>query len=303
MSRDSAVSGVEVSVAAADSGLLCERLRERTARHHPSGERLNTSLHTVVRMEHAPARAFVKLHHYSGAWPAVRRAYGLYCDLRPADVVALKKPAKASDLRLVGVAAFGVPAQTKVLTSLCAGHKAVELSRLVLVDEVAKNGESWFLTRAMRLVRVDLGVSAVIAYSDPQPRTTLDGRLVSPGHVGVIYQALGAEYLGRGSPRTHYIDAHGRVLAPRTLSKIRTQERGARAAERDLVMRGADVRRPGEAPSDWLRRVRPSFRRERSPGCHRYLWRWDEKGCRIALPLPWAFPRLLQGASGAHPRS
>lgn len=262
----------------------CQRWKERRPRYRPSGTRIDTSMHTVARMKHAPARAFVELHHYSGSWPAVRAAYGLY-----------------RDLRLVGVAAFGVPAQAKVLTSLCAGHEGVELSRLVLLDEVAGNGESWFLTRAMRLVRAELGVSAIIAYSDPQPRTALDGRVVSPGHVGVIYQALGAEYIGRGSPRTQYLDAQGRVLSPRTLSKILGQRKGSRAAERDLVMRGADVRRPGEAPADWLRRVRPSFRRERSPGCYRYLWRWDEKGCRIALPLPWAFPRLLQGASDAHP--
>jgi hypothetical protein len=56
------------------------------------------------------------------------------------------------------------------------------------------------------------------------------------------------------------------------------------------VVRGVELD-PHEAPADWLRRALSRFRMIRHPGCHRYLWRWDARGRRIALPLPWSFPR------------
>lgn len=255
----------------------CQRWNERRARYRPSGERINPARYTVARMAEAPAKAFVREHHYSGSWPAARLAVGLY-----------------DGARLVGVAAFAVPAQPKVLTVLCAGHEGVELSRLVLLDSVPGDGESWFTARAMRIARDELGVSAIISYSDPVPRTTIHGAPVTPGHVGIIYQALNAEYLGLGSPRTLYLDADGRAFSPRTLSKITAQDKGSRAAERELVLRGAEPRRHGEAPADWLARMLPRFRRIRHPGCHRYLWRWDARGRRIALPLASSFPRAVE---------
>jgi hypothetical protein len=252
----------------------CQRWSERQARYRPAGERINPARYTVARMPQTPARDFVSRHHYLGSWPAARLSVGLY-----------------EGASLVGVAAFAVPAQPKVLTSLCAGHEGVELSRLVLLDSVPGDGESWFTARAMRIARDELKVDAIISYSDPVARTTIHGAPVTPGHVGIVYQALGAEYLGLGSPRTLYLDDDGRAFSPRTLSKISAEDKGARAAERELVIRGAEPRRPHEAPADWLRRALSRFRMIRHPGCHRYLWRWDARGRRIALPLPWSFPR------------
>lgn len=272
------VRGVELDphaqATATAAGLPCQRWSERQARYRPAGERITPSRYTVAAMSQAPARAFVQVHHYMGSWPAVRLSVGLY-----------------DGARLVGVAAFGVPAQPKVLTSLCAGHEGVEISRLVLLDSVPGDGESWFTARAMRIARDELEVNAIISYSDPLPRTTIRGAPVTPGHVGIVYQALNAEYLGLGSPRTLYLDDDGRAFSPRTLSKIKAQDKGARAAERELVNRGAEPRRPGEAPADYLTRALSRFRMIRHPGCHRYLWRWDARGRRIALPLPWSFPR------------
>jgi hypothetical protein len=252
----------------------CQRWSERQARYRPAGERITPARYTVARMPQTPARDFVSRHHYLGSWPAARLSVGLY-----------------EGASLVGVAAFAVPAQPRVLTSLCAGHEGVELSRLVLLDSVPGDGESWFTARAMRIARDELKVDAIISYSDPVARTTIHGAPVTPGHVGIVYQALGAEYLGLGSPRTLYLDDDGRAFSPRTLSKISAEHKGARAAERELVLRGAEPRRPSEAPADWLRRALSRFRMIRHPGCHRYLWRWDARGRRIALPLPWSFPR------------
>ena len=57
---------------------------------------------------------------------------------------------------------------------------AVELGRLVLLDEVPGNGESWFIARCFELLRRE-GIVGVLSFSDPVPRTTADGRKVLPG--------------------------------------------------------------------------------------------------------------------------
>src|SRR5262245_917910 len=44
------------------------------------------------------------------------------------------------------------------------------------------------------------GVRGVVSLSDPVPRRTVAGELVFPGHVGTIYQASNAAYLGRTTP-------------------------------------------------------------------------------------------------------
>jgi hypothetical protein len=45
------------------------------------------------------------------------------------------------------------------------------------------------------------GVRGVVSFSDPVPRRTAAGDLVFPGHIGTIYQASNAGYLGRTTPR------------------------------------------------------------------------------------------------------
>ena len=249
----------------------CQRWTERRERYRPAGERIDPSRHTVAEMEHAPARSFTERHHYSGTWPSVSRAWGLYRDRGP-----VWSP------ELVGVCALGVPAGPAVLSSYAGDAPALELSRLVLLDEVPGNGESWFVARVFRAA----GLGAVISYSDPLPRQAADGRVVTPGHVGVVYQALGAEYLGRTRPRRIYLDGHGRTISERALSKIRAQHRGCRAAEIDLVSRGADPRRWGEDPAAWLARVLPRFHAVRHPGQHIYRWAWAPVPTLPTLPYP-----------------
>lgn len=224
--------------------------------------------------QHREARAFVERHHYSGSWVAARRVYGLF------------RRVGCLRAHLAGVVAFSVPMQPASIAHHAGVAEGVELGRLVLLDEVGFNGESWFVARAMRALRAELPeLRAVLSYSDPLPRETLDGQLVTPGHVGQVYQALGAAYVGRGRAEWIHLDAQGRTLSRRALSKIRLGERGWEPAAARLVAAGADPRRPGEEPRAWLARVLPSFRRVRHPGNHAYVWRLD--GERLAsLPYP-----------------
>lgn len=260
----------------------CQRWHERRPRYRPSGERINPALHTVAAMTgHADARRFVEAHHYLSSWPSVSLPVGLY-----------------RGTRLVGVCTFGIPAQARVFGALAPGHAALELSRLVLLDEVPGDGESWFVARAMAIARRECGVTAIVSYSDPLTRTTATGEPVCPGHVGVVYQALGAEYKGRGGARRIWLDPNGRTLSDRALSKIRNGEKGCTTEEGRLRSLGADPRRFAEEPAAWLARVLPTIARQvKHPGCHRYVWAWappkrpEAKPARLRLWEPEPYPR------------
>lgn len=225
------------------------------------------------------AKTFVERHHYSGSYPAARARAGLY---------------RGRDL--VGVAVFSVPMHESIVPRYlsCPPAKGVELGRLVLLDEVPFNAESWFLARAFRLVRAELGLLGVFAYSDPVRRTALDGRVVLPGHVGTIYQAFNGAHLGRGRARTMLLDRHGRVFAPRALSKIRNEERGKDYAMRALEGAGAPPRERGEDGRAYVARVLrgPTFRRVRHPGNYIYAWHFER---RLASTAP--FPKRGGAAS------
>jgi hypothetical protein len=80
------------------------------------------------------------------------------------------------------------------------GTESVELGRFVLLDEVPFNGETWMLGQC---------------FSDPFPRTDSSGREVFRGHLGTIYRAHNARYLGRGTPRTLRLLPDGSVLSER----------------------------------------------------------------------------------------
>src|SRR5262249_3474031 len=126
------------------------------------------------------ARGFVETHHYSASYPAARWRFGLYCHGR-----------------LVGAAVFSHPSNDRTLTAVFPGKPtdSVELGRLVLLDEVPGNGESWFVARCFEQLKAD-GILGVVSFSDPMPRARVDGPVVMPGHVGTVYQALSAAYLG-----------------------------------------------------------------------------------------------------------
>jgi hypothetical protein len=218
------------------------------------------------------AKGFVESHHYSGSYPPTRFRFGLY---HRAD--------------LVGVAVFSHPCNDKVLTSVfpAPATAAAELGRFVLLDHVPANGETWFLARTFELLRQDL--VGVVSFSDPIPRTATTGRVVFPGHVGTIYQAQNAAYLGRGPPRTLHLMPDGRVFSARAAQKIRKRERGWCYSAELLVEAGAP---PVEGdPAAWLRTWLPRLTRTiRHPGNHRYAWPID-RALRGRIPPARPYPK------------
>lgn len=79
--------------------------------------------------------------------------------------------------------------------------------------------------------------------------------MVKPGHVGTIYQASNATYLGRGTARTLVLLPDGTVLNARAISKVRAQERGHAHVERALLPFGAHPREVRDSPGWWLERA------------------------------------------------
>lgn len=257
-----------------------QRWRERRASYRPAGEPIDTSRFEVgpLQADLAEARAFVGRHHYQRTWPAARESFGLY----------------RSD-QLVGVAVFGVPMQSKVITGCLPGDPLdhVELSRFVLLDEVPGNGESWFLARCFALLRLH-GYRGVVSFSDPLPRSDSAGRVTTPGHVGCIYQAHNAVYLGQRARKTIYVLPDGRTFNGRTMSKLRGGEQGWRGAARQLQAYGAPEL--GRRPSDSARRAWATrwlgqlTTRVRHPGNHKYAWGLDRVTKRH-LPQSLPYPK------------
>ncbi len=228
-----------------------------------------------------PAKDFVCAHHYSVSFPAARFRFGLY-----------------RGAALVGVAVFSVPANDRVITNYLPGEAiaSVELGRLVLLDDVPANGESWFVARCFDLLRKE-GLVGVVSFSDPVPRTTSAGRVVLAGHAGITYQALNAVYAGTGKARVLRLLPDGSVFSDRAATKIRSGEKGARYASAQLVAAGAPPIDLETATDDarraWLRAAVAAVTRPlKHSGNYRYLWALDRRA-RRHLPASLPYPKLI----------
>lgn len=235
-----------------------QRWRDRRETYRPSGEVIDTSRYEVGDLALAPAREFVTRHHYSGSYPADRVRAGLY---RGAE--------------LVGVAVFSVPMSYRVFDCLgCPPDVAVELGRLVLLDDVPANGESWFIARCFEMLKAK-GYAGLVSFSDPVPRAALDGRVTHVGHIGVIYQASNAAYLGCTRTRTLRLLPDGTVFSDRSISKVRGHEVGWRYSVDQLVAHGAPEPRSTSVAAlrAWLPGALDRVTRKlRHTGNHKYAW-------------------------------
>ena len=233
----------------------------------------------------ATAKNYVVVHHYSATYPAAVHRYGMY-----------------EGGRLVGVAVLSVPAQKKVVTSvfpdLEAYSESLELGRFVLDDCVPANGESWFIARMFELA-ARAGVRGVVSFADPVARTDVNNNTIFVGHIGVIYMASNAQYLGRGTPRTLLLLPDGHVLNDRTLQKIRGQECGSHYSEQVLVNLGASPRQEQEDPKVWLSQALKDIgvRRLYHGGNHRYAFRIGPKRKLVRIGLvSHAYPKTGDGS-------
>lgn len=264
---------------------LCQRWRggQHSWRHRSEGGFDPAAYEVAPIDEDKAVKAFVVGHHYSASYPSAKLRYGLY-----------------GAGELVGVAVLSIPTNDKSLTNvfpgLVANYESTELGRFVLLDEVPANAESWFLAQAFRLAAAQ-GIRGVLSCSDPLPRRAIDGRLIVPGHVGTIYQATNARYLGRQTARTLWVFPDGTTLNARSIQKIRKGERGAAYVEALLVSHGAVARGRDENPTIWLKRAKAAAgaTNARHRGNHRFAFvlgrthterRQVERALAAAQPYP-----------------
>lgn len=253
---------------------LSQRWRKRRTSFRPAREVIDTSRYEVAALAgDSAAKAFVQEHHYSGTYPAARYRFGLF-----------------RGGALQGVAVFSHPCNDAVLTSVFPGEacESVELGRLVLLDEVPFNGETWFIARAFHHLRRE-GLRGVVSFADPLPRRTADGTVTTPGHVGQIYQAQNGVYLGRSTPRTLHLLPDGSTFSARAAQKVRRQERGWRYAVEQLVAAGAQP--PSGDLGPWLCGAMSALVTVRHPGNHRYAWAFSRGEQRALSAVRLPYPR------------
>lgn len=239
----------------------CQRWNtgQHSWRHRSEGG-FDASRYDAAAIDENMAKGFVVGHHYSGTYPAASQRYGLF-----------------EGDELVGVTVLSVPVQAKVLTSafetLVPYEESLEIGRLVMLDRVPGNGESFFLGRVFRLAAAE-GIRGLLSMSDPMPRRNAAGELIKPGHVGVIYKASNATYLGRATPRSLVVLPDGAILNARSMQKVRAQSRGHGHVERLLIAHGARPMRSGDKPAVWLAEALDEVRarRVRHKGNHRYAF-------------------------------
>lgn len=261
-----------------------QRWRKRLATYRDPGEQIRTADYEVAAIadDNTP-KAFVEQHHYSHKFPSARFRFGLY--------------SRRGELE--GVAVFSHPCSDKVLTNvfpMVPARQSVELGRFVLLDSVAGNGETWFLGRCFEQLRA-VGLFGVVSFSDPVARSAADGGTVFPGHLGTIYQAHNAVYLGRATPRTLKLLPDGTSYHARTTQKVRKGERGIAYAVEQLRRFGAP---PLEGnPVEWLAHWSAKLTRNfRHPGNHRYAWALNKRD-RRHLTAVAPYPKQLDARRAA----
>jgi hypothetical protein len=143
--------------------------------------------------------------------------------------------------------------------------------------------------------------------SDPLPRR-LAGRLVMPGHVGIVYQALGFRYTGRGTGRTLTLLPDGSALPARSAQKVRRIEPGAFGVVQRLVRLGASpMGRDGQRdPARWLAEAldQVGARKVRHRGNHRYVVPIGDRAARRQVGIGLEarpFPKRADPAEGELP--
>lgn len=224
-----------------------QRWRLRRSIFVPNSTEIDPRDYTVAAIEPKTARAFVQEHHYLRSFPASQFAAGLF-----------------RARTLVGACVFATPSNDAVITThtgLIDPRTGTTLARLILLDDIPGNAETYFVARAKRLLRQEKPhIEAFVSYADE-----------TVGHIGQIYAALSGSYRGRTRFRQRHFIGNLQI-AERSLSKITLEEPGGEGAARQLLAAGAHERHPSETPGQWIARLRRDQQlvSRRSPGLHVY---------------------------------
>ena len=127
---------------------------------------------TVRLVERKTVRDFIEKWHYSNS---INGCIADYC-------YALFKPCG----EMAGAMFFGRMAMANQWKRFSENEsEVIELRRLCCIDDTPKNTESFFIGRALRLLKKDWGKGIVVSYADKEY-----------GHSGVIYKASNFKMIG-----------------------------------------------------------------------------------------------------------
>ena len=148
----------------------------------------------VSRMPFYLASRYIIANHYSRTMPPTMAAYGLF---------------EEGYDNLIGACVFGTGMSPEIRQKPLGKEYeelVFELVRVHILDVTPKNTESWFISRAMKMFKVDHPQALVIfSFSDPVYN-----------HNGTIYKALNFIHTGKGGRSNMMVDRCGNRIHPRS---------------------------------------------------------------------------------------
>ncbi len=122
---------------------------------------------------------------------------------------------------------------------------------------------------------IERSVRGVLSFSDPVPiRVPMTGKFKIPGHIGNIYQAQNAIFVGQSVPGRRYVAPNGQGYDGQLLGKIArgpTTKAYGSAMQRVIDLAGPP-KRPSESDKAYVARLRGFFHSFNHPGNFAYTW-------------------------------
>lgn len=124
----------------------------------------------IREVELKQVRKFIETHHYSRNVNGLKvsKCYGLYIENE-----------------LKGALLFGQLSTTAWKKYATNEKDVVELRRMVVLDDMPKNTGTFFLSKAIKMIKKSTKFKIIVSYADPYH-----------GHCGIIYQAANWSYWG-----------------------------------------------------------------------------------------------------------
>lgn len=159
----------------------------------------------VVEVENKLASEIIVAHHYLHRRPNATKSY------------AMKSK---EDGHIVGILQFGLVSSPAVEKGVCGEayrHSVIELKRLFVFDETAKNAESWFIGQVLKICPYEI----ILSFAEPKA-----------GHLGIVYQSTNFMFCGASIKFNDYIFTDGRH--PRSMHKMLQEYGGGAQAYKAL---------------------------------------------------------------------
>ena len=147
----------------------------------------------VCPISYREAKLFIEKHHYSHSMGPAKCTVGLM-----------------DGYRLVGAISFGHSSGRTVASSLLkrgTNQEVLELRRMVLLDECPRNSESYFISRAISILKKqEPSALLLVAFAD-----------CNVGHSGLVYRASGWKAVGQTVCEWHYEASDGTYVNKRAI--------------------------------------------------------------------------------------